>query len=238
MRVQISIVFLAYFLASYAVADKQLSERDEIRIGHILAQKVLKEEGIRPTPETSKIEQYLQGVGDRVAAHTTHKLQYKFHYVPDPAFKSAFALPGGQVFVGAGAMAFADTEDQLAAVLGHEVEHVDLGQCHERLIKVLADNHLTVKSAEKLKVQPFFPGYGHDNELAADLAGTRITAAAGYSPYAGVELLRTYLILADAMPKTPSEAKTRLQERIDKISQLIQEEKLPVPASEKRLDIP
>jgi predicted Zn-dependent protease len=238
MRAQISIVFVACFLVSHAVADDQLTERDEIRIGQILAQKMMKEEGMRPTPETSKIEQYLQSVGDRVAAHTKHKLQYQFHYVPDPAFKSAFALPGGQVFVGAGVMAFADTEDQLAAVLGHEVEHVDLGQCHERLVKVLADNHLTVKSAQKLKVEPFFPGYGHDNELAADLEGVKITAAAGYSPYAAVELLHTYLILADAMPNTPSEAKTRLQERIDKISQLIRAEKLPVPASEKRLDIP
>ena len=96
-----------------------LSDADEVRIGHLLASTILRRsEGMQSTPQTTKIDQYLQTVGDRLAAHTQRKLSYRFHFDPDPTFKSAFALPGGEIFVGAGILAMMDTEDQLAVVLG------------------------------------------------------------------------------------------------------------------------
>src|SRR5207244_13551377 len=49
-----------------------------------------------------------------------------FHYIPDPNLINAFALPGGHVFIGRGMLDLMTTEDQLATVLGHEVEHIDL----------------------------------------------------------------------------------------------------------------
>src|SRR6204780_5219135 len=39
---------------------------------------------------------------------------------------SRVALPGGQVFVGGALLAYMDTDDQLAGVLGHEIEHIAL----------------------------------------------------------------------------------------------------------------
>src|SRR5436853_3109118 len=79
------------------------------------------------------IETYVQEVGGRVAAHAHRKLPYRFHYIPSPDFVDAFALPGGPVFVGRGLMALMDTEDELASVLGHELEHIDHYHCAERV---------------------------------------------------------------------------------------------------------
>jgi beta-barrel assembly-enhancing protease len=230
-----------------------LTDDDEVRIGQILAEQFEQEEGMAPTPQTRKLDQYLQTVGDRVAVHAQRKLPYQFHFDPSPGFKSAVGLPGGQIFVGAGILAYIDTEDQLAAVLGHEVEHVALNQCRERLIKQLADLHLSPKDASlpeptqpdpkrpatyKLKVDPFLPGYGHDNEFAADREGVTLAIQAGYAPDAVIRLLQTYVILGDQMPNTPKEAKANLEARIAQIRTLSAANTLPKPAAEKPLALP
>ena len=112
----------------------QVSDADEIRVGEILAAKFQKDEGMLPSPQNAKLDAYLQKVGDKVTVYAHRKLPYRFHFDPNPAFRSAVGFPGGQVFVGAGILAYMDSEDQLAMVLGHEVEHVDLNQCRDRLV--------------------------------------------------------------------------------------------------------
>jgi beta-barrel assembly-enhancing protease len=214
-----------------------LSDAEEIRIGGMLAAQFAKSEGLESTPQTTKIDQYLQKVGDRLAQHTQRKIPYRFHFDPDPGFKSAFALPGGQIFVGAGILAMMDTEDQLAVVLGHEMEHVDLNQCRDRLIEELQKQHLTTATADQMKVDPFLPGYGHDREFAADWSGVKLAADAGYSPDGAIRLLNMYVILGQQMTHTSSEAEKNLKDRIAQIDRLITEEKLATP-KERDLALP
>ena len=122
-----------------------------------------------------------------------------------------FALPGGQIFVGAGILAMMDTEDQLAAVLAHEMEHADLNQCRDRLVDQLSKEHLTPETADQLKVKAFLPGYGHDREFAADWSGVKLAASTGYSPEAAIRLLQMYVILGQQMTHTQSEAEKNLK---------------------------
>ncbi len=91
-----------------SAADLALSDADETRIGHILADRLAKDRGLAPTPQTDSIEKYLQTVGNRVAARASRQLSYHFRFDPDPGFKSAFALPGGEIFVGGGILALLD----------------------------------------------------------------------------------------------------------------------------------
>lgn len=236
---------LAPFFLCIAILQAQappnrpdLTDAEEVRLGQILADDFIASEGMKPTPQTNKIEEYLQSVGNRVAAHAHRKIPYRFRFDPSPSFRSAVGLPGGQVFVGAGILAYMDSEDQLAMVLGHEVEHIDLNQCRDRLIKVLADQHLTASAANKLKVDPFLPGYGHDGEFTADREGVLLAMQAGYSAEAAIRLLQTYIILGEQMPNTPKEAKENLERRIAQIRAVNSESKLPKPTAEKPLSLP
>jgi beta-barrel assembly-enhancing protease len=213
-----------------------ITEADEIRAGQILADQFAQEQGIGPTPQATKIEEYLQTVGDRVAAHAQRKLPYRFRFDPSPAFKSAVGLPGGQIFVGGGILAYMDSEDQLAAVLGHEVEHIALNQCRDRLVEVLAAKHLSAGKFEALKVDDFLSGYGHDNEMAADREGVKLAMEAGYSPSAAIRLLRIFMILGQEMPNTPAEGQKSLEARIAPIKLLSEARK--AQASEKHLALP
>jgi len=233
-------ILVILILSSAALAQRSsesLSDADEIRIGGMLAAQFAKSEGMESTPQTTKIDQYLQKVGDRLAKDTQRRIPYRFHFDPDPGFKSAFALPGGQIFVGAGILAMMDTEDQLAVVLGHEMEHVDLNQCRDRLLEELKKQHLTTATADQMKVDPFLPGYGHDREFAADWSGVKLAADAGYSPDAAIRLLNMYVILGQQMTHTSNEAEKNLKDRIAQIDRLITEEKLATP-KERELALP
>jgi predicted Zn-dependent protease len=229
---------LAILTALQTPTIPPISDADEIRLGQVLADDFIAQEGMQPTPQTRKLDEYLQSIGDRVAVHAQRKIPYRFRFDPSPSFRSAVGLPGGQIFVGAGILAYMDSEDQLAMVLGHEVEHIDLNQCRERLTKVLAEQHLAPATAEKLKVDPFLPGYGREGELAADREGVKLAMEAGYSGEASIRLLQTYIILGDNMPNSPKEAKERLERRIAQIRTVIAESRLPKVEKEKPLALP
>jgi predicted Zn-dependent protease len=239
------LVLFAFWLA-FAVGlwaqppnqGKTLSDENEIRIGKLLAEDFIQQEGMAPTPQTTKLDAYLQKVGDRVAANATRKIPYTFHFDPSPSFRSAVGLPGGQVFVGGGILAMMDTEDQLAMVLGHEVEHIDLNQCRDRLAKVLTDQKLEPNAVQSMKVDPFLPGYGHDNEFAADREGVKLAIKAGYSPEGGIRLLEMYVIMGEKLTHTPNEARQNLEARIEQIRQVTKSENLAKYPDERALDWP
>ena len=69
---------------------------------------------------------------------------------PNPDFKSAFALPGGYITVGGGLLAITQTEDELANVLAHEIEDMELGQVG-RGVKELA-RQKEIRSLEAILV--------------------------------------------------------------------------------------
>jgi Zn-dependent protease with chaperone function len=88
-------------------------------------------------------------------------------------------------------MALMHTEDELAAVLAHEVEHVDHYHCIDRYVQARAAGQIPVVGAlAQLPVALFEAGYAKTQELEADADGTRLAARAGYAPLAIVALLQ------------------------------------------------
>src|SRR5437899_502782 len=69
---------------------------------------------------------YINTLGQNLAAHAPgEKYPYQFKIVNDTAI-NAFALPGGFVYVNRGAIEAADSENQIAGVMAHEIGHVVL----------------------------------------------------------------------------------------------------------------
>src|SRR5262245_42730937 len=74
--------------------------------------------------EQPALSAYVAFVGQKIAAKSDRpKLAYTFSIVDTPEI-NAFALPGGYVYVTRGILALMNSEDELAAVLGHEIGHV------------------------------------------------------------------------------------------------------------------
>jgi predicted Zn-dependent protease len=218
-----------FFLAQ---ATPPLSTADEIRAGDALFVLFRQSQGFADTAESKAIEAYLQTVGDKVAQNAQRKLPYKFHLDPHPGFRSAVAYPGGQIVVGGGVLALMTHEDELAVVLGHEIEHIDLNQCAQRVAEAMKRDHLSPEQFDKLSIEDFGNPYGKEGELAADREGVRLAVAAGYSPHAAVELLEVFQFLSrDVKPAPPRTDSPSLEERIlqvkDEIKQRGWDDKKP-----------
>jgi predicted Zn-dependent protease len=85
------------------------------------------------------------------------------------------------------------SEDALAAVMGHEVEHIDLGHCAERVQTETQLRHLgSLGEVASLPVGVFTAGYSKQQELEADRYGTALATAAGYSPLGILQLLSEF----------------------------------------------
>jgi predicted Zn-dependent protease len=195
-------------LTRMPVRFTRISDDDEIRAGDELANGYIPEGRDKPAAEVTEIQAYLNQVGFRLAANAHRKLPYRFHYVPDQGFVNAFALPGGHVYIGAGLLALMDSEDQLAAVLGHEIEHIDHYHCAERLQVEQALRKVPLAELVALSIGIFQAGYSKDQELEADREGTRLAVEAGYSASGAIRVFETFQRLYDevhARAKTPQD---------------------------------
>ncbi len=172
-------------------AMTRLSDEEEIHMGDSMAQGYTSRYEVNQ-PESIALQDYVSQVGVIVAAHARRKLQYKFHYIPDANLINAFALPGGHVFIGKGLILLMDSEDELANILGHEVEHVDNYHCVERFQLRTRLHDVPLSELLTLPVEFFQAGYTKDQELEADRDGTWLAVMAGYSPKGAVRMFEAY----------------------------------------------
>jgi predicted Zn-dependent protease len=171
------------------------------------------------------------------------KIRYQFHVVPGSEI-NAFALPGGQIYVFSGLLQFLQSEAELAAVLGHEIAHVDQRHAIARYQYELASRRVGLEGAGKLADLARLPltiGYQKNEEIEADAEGFRLAVEAGYDPDAGPALFRRMRAAMDPAPaahtQTPQEELARTmaggltgyfrshptsEERVRRLDELIQ----------------
>jgi predicted Zn-dependent protease len=172
----------------------RLSDEEEVKIGTELAERYA-DDGKRFTPEEQGLEEYVIRVGKAFSSHTHRKLPYKFHLIPNRSLINAFSLPGGHVFVGEGLLDLMSSEDQLAFILGHELEHIDHYHCAERVQVEARFRRLKlgiVGELVQIPLEVWEIGYSKDEELEADREGLRLAVVGGYSPYGAVSLFEKF----------------------------------------------
>jgi predicted Zn-dependent protease len=157
------------------------------------------------SPDEQAMATYVERVGTQLAARAHRKLPYKFHYIPG-GFDNAFALPGGHIYIGGGLIASMDSEDQLAAVLGHELAHADRRHCAERVqieARMRKLNLGVIGSLAQIPIQVFQAGYSKTQELEADKVGTELAVRAGYSPFGALRLFEKFDAMNREEPSRP-----------------------------------
>ena len=179
------------------MAATRLSDQEEIDIGNELARtnwylQSSADRTLEQKQQDKLVQDNVYRVGAKVAARAHRKLPYKFHYIPNMDFVNAFALPGGHVYIGAGLVALMDSEDELAAVLGHEIEHIDHYHCIEREQMEQRLRKIPLGNLVGIPLSIFEAGYSKDQELEADREGTQLAVWAGYSPLGAVRMFETF----------------------------------------------
>lgn len=172
----------------------RLSDDEEITVGSELATQYSVNDA-KMSPEELALDNYVHRVGSTVASHAHRHLPYSFHLLPNRSMINAFSLPGGPVYVGEGLFDLMTSEDELASVLGHEIEHIDHYHCAERVQVEAKLRNLklgVIGALVQIPLSVWEAGYNKDEELEADREGMRVAALGGYSPYGAVTLFERF----------------------------------------------
>lgn len=148
----------------------------------------------RRISEAAQPELEAQGFGD---------LDWEFH-VADSEELNAFVLPGGKVVFYRGMVDLLENEDEVAAVMGHEIAHVVARHSGERISQNiltqvgLAGAQVALQSQDPSRRDPILAAlgvgatvgvilpYSRSHESEADEIGLTLMARAGYDPRAAV----------------------------------------------------
>jgi predicted Zn-dependent protease len=164
----------------------RVSDAEEMKIGADLARGV-SDMG----PEDADAVRYVTGVAQPLLVHLRRPgIRYQFHVIDSPQI-NAFALPGGQIFVMRGLLEFVESEAELAAVLGHEISHVDLRHAIERYqyeAKLTKAGAPQVGEIVEMAHRLVMLGFSPQQELEADAQGERLSIQSGYDPEAEAAL--------------------------------------------------
>jgi len=144
---------------------------------------------------------YVQKLGERLVSYSPEPNR-KFHFtVLDSADVNAFAVGDGYIFVYRGLIAYLESEDQLAGVIGHEIGHVVLHHESKRsgaatlgkvvgFVGAVVTGQGQVMDATNQYTAEKVMGYGREMELEADREGGVLLAKAGYNPFAMLEVIQ------------------------------------------------
>jgi hypothetical protein len=206
-------------LSAKAVVQEP-NDSAEIALGDALAAQFYRDRGVAPSEQNRRFEAYLQGIADSVGKYTQRKLPWKIHYDPNPGFRSGFALPGGNIVIGGGILALMSNEDEAAAVIAHEMIHIDENQVSDRIAMYVTQKHRSPTDASQWKWQEFGASYGSVKENHCDYDGAKLVVQAGYSPYAFGTILQAFVALAKVHTPDAPPPKA-IVVRIDQINQEI-----------------
>ncbi|MFG6105505.1 M48 family metalloprotease [Leptothoe sp. EHU-05/26/07-4] len=135
-----------------------------------------------PLSEDEELLAYVRGIGNQLASVAGRDdFDYTFDVILDREL-NAFALPGGKIFVNAGAILDTDSEAELAGLLGHEISHAVLSHGFQMVTK----GNLTASLTQYLPLpglvtNAIVSGYSRSMERQADIVGTQILASSGYA---------------------------------------------------------
>jgi predicted Zn-dependent protease len=190
------------------------------------------------------LQNYVRCIADRIIPHVSEQPDpSKWEVVVfDDEQANAFALPGNKIGVYTGLLKYARNQDQLAAVMGHEVAHVIAGHSNERVSSQLATETgmgiaaaVLGSSENDTTNQLILAGLGlgvqygitlpfsRSHESEADLIGLDLMAKAGFDPSQSVQLWKNMAASGSAPPEfmsTHPSSDTRirqLQERIPSV---------------------
>ncbi|HUT03714.1 MAG TPA: M48 family metalloprotease [bacterium] len=207
------VVWGLFLLLIASPLNARTIKQEETKFGRYVDKQVIAVETIL---FDEALQKRINEIGDRIVrAAGGPEIAYTFRIVNSPLI-GANSAAGGFVYVNTGLLDFARTEDELAAVVAHEVHHIIAGHQIE-----------LARTPERKKNK-----CGKEQELAADAFALEYMMKAGYAPPAMLSLLKRLLVTKrrlgiDSSGSTSSflNAEPGLDARIERIEELLSEPK-------------
>ncbi len=191
------------------IQKTSLTKDQELQLGKEAAAEV---ERTMEVVHNAEVEAWLNNIGQRLArTPQANAYPYYFQLVNEDSI-NAFALPGGPMYVHTGLIKAAESEDQVAGVLAHEMSHIALRHGANQMSKAQTWQTImgvvgaaagvvgggqcglmcqAVQLGGGLTENAVLMRFSRDHERDADLNGARMMAAAGYNPLALAQFFET-----------------------------------------------
>ncbi len=169
-----------------------VSEQEEERIGRQQHEQILKQFG--GVSDNAKLNEFVAGIAVRLAPQAERKnIRWTFTVLDDDMV-NAFAVPGGYIYITRGLIALAQDESQVAAVLAHEMAHINARHSAQQMSQGLLANiglqalGIAVgggaAQAGSIGADLYLKKYSRDHEHEADALSVKYLTGAGYDPRA------------------------------------------------------
>lgn len=220
-----------------------MDHKQEMALGYQSAKQVLAQSKLSKNP---KYNAMLNRVGKRVAtASGQSNYKWEFFVIDDAKTANAFVLPGGKVFVYTGILKYMSNEDELAAVVAHEVGHALARHGAERMSSgqlvnmggQLLQVGLGAKGVSAANTNAALQAFGMASQLGvilpysrtqeyeADHIGLVLAAKAGYNPAAALTFWQKFIQQDKGKQRSPEYFSTHPDptNRIARIKELLPE---------------
>ncbi len=174
-----------------------VSEDQMDQAGAQAYRQVIRKEGVARDQE---LQRRVETVGSRIAGVSgIADAKWEFTVIDDRT-PNAFALPGGKVAVNVGLFKVVQNDEQLAAVLGHEIAHVGARHAAERVSQQMIEqgglqvlgaatqSQAIVQLAAAAATVGITLPYSRTQEAEADEIGLMYMARAGFDPRQAIAL--------------------------------------------------
>jgi predicted Zn-dependent protease len=227
-------------------AARPLTDEEEYYVGRSVAARLLSSYSILQDQE---LTEYVNLVGKTVALNSDKPYTYGgYHFaVLNSKEINAFACPGGTIFITKGMINAVQNEDELAAVLAHEVAHVN----HRDGVSAIQKARLTsvatligTQAAQRYtpaqlsqlitafegSIDDVFKtlvvnGYGKSQEYNADEDAISYLARAGYNPSALKDFLQRVVSEGGASGGGIMKSHPATADRIEKVEKNLPKQK-------------
>jgi len=193
-----------------AKAARPISEEEEYFVGRAVAARIFSS---YPLLDNKRLTTYINTMGRALALHSQRPFTYGgYHFaVLNSAEVNAFACPGGIILITRGMVDLARNEDELAAILAHEIAHINyrhginsiqqsrwteaLSIIGTKAIKEYGPQdlsrlvHIFEGSIDDVFKTLVVNGYGISQEYMADEAAKVYLTRTGYDPSALIAVL-------------------------------------------------
>lgn len=130
--------------------EKRYESEEEVELGQLMAGRLI---SFYKTHEDEKLRNYINEVGNYVASYSGFPQRRFVFEIIESEDANAFASPGGYILVTSGALKLAQSEAELAGILGHELAHVGFEHIYKTL-KSMDEDQLEKVASERFAKLP------------------------------------------------------------------------------------
>jgi len=209
-----SVVAAEYIRATNEEEIILVPTESEIKIGKSLSKNVEKKFGL---VEDIFLQKRINDIGQRIASICDRKdISYHFGVLKGEKLKpeqkiNAFALPGGYVYMFEEMVKLMESDDEIAAILAHEVGHItakhsvkklqgSLGSMVFQLLSAGMAADSDTKRRSHAAIGLLMMSYSREDEAMADKLSVRYIKKAGYDPKAVISSIDKMIEIHRKMP--------------------------------------